>query len=281
MKRRVVAGEFRQIYNPSLHETEAWYINDHCFIQDKCGLWHMFGITQTEPAKPLEEKSFAHATSRTLCNPQWEKQEHVLHTDPSWKETHVWAPHIVFHDDTYYMFYCAGGESNDKYRIHLAASQDLWNWKRHEANPMVIDGFDARDPMVINHEGLWIMYYTATSTPAGGHHTVETVTSTNLVEWGNKQRVFTHLQTGTFGGPTESPFVIQRNGHFYLMVCTNDPYNTSAIYESDTPFGWSIDNVVGEFPTHASEIILHEGQYYISRAGWGEGGLYLAKLDWV
>lgn len=280
-KMLVTSGEFEQIYNPSLGETEQWYINDHCFIQDKDGLWHMFGITQTEPAKPLEEKFFAHATSKSLDNPQWEKQPHVLFTDKDWHESHVWAPHIIEHEGTYYMFYCAGGPSNDKYRIHLATSKDLWNWERHEANPMLIDGFDARDPMIINHEGLWIMYYTATSTPTGGNHTVECVSSIDLIHWENKRRVFTHPQTGTFGGPTESPFVIKRNGKFYLTVCTNNPYNRSEMYVSYTPFEWDIENVVGDFPTHASEIIFHEGEYFISRAGWGEGGLYLAKLTWA
>ena len=281
-KTLITSSEFKRIYNPSVGETEQWYINDHCFIQDKTGLWHMFGITQTEPAKPLEEKFFAHATSTDLLSSQWEKQEHILHADyESWKETHVWAPHVIEHEGMYYMFYCGGGDSHDQYRIHLATSEDLWNWQRHEANPLLIDGFDARDPMIINHNGLWIMYYTATSNPTGGNHTVMTVTSKDLIHWENRQLAFMHPDTGTYGGPTESPFVIKRNDRFYLFVCTNDPYNSSAAYESDNPFQWNIENLVGEFPTHASEVIEYKDKYYISRAGWGEGGLYLAEMSWA
>ncbi len=283
MKMNVKAGRFVKIYNPSENETEPWYMNDHCFIQDRTGLWHMFGITQTEPAKALEEKFLAHATSTNLLNPQWEKQEHVLRTDyHRWNETVVWAPHIIEYEDKYYMFYCAGGDSHSKYKIHLAISDDLWNWERHEANPMIIDGFDARDPMILRHENEWIMYYTANSSPVGGNHTVAAVTSKDLVHWSDKSEVFISSESGTYGGPTESPFVVKRNDRYYLFVCTNAPYNTSAVYESDNPFEWNESNRVGSFPSHASEVIHlpSKDKYYLSRAGWGEGGLYLAELLW-
>jgi arabinan endo-1,5-alpha-L-arabinosidase len=63
------AGAFQRIYDPSIGESGPWYINDHCFIQDADGLWHMFGITHAEPADPLDERFFAHATSRELLAP--------------------------------------------------------------------------------------------------------------------------------------------------------------------------------------------------------------------
>jgi len=278
----IETGAFQRIYDPSVGQPESWYINDHCFIQDEAGLWHMFGITQMEPAKPLEEVFFAHATSRDLLAPQWKRQAHVLTADASWHETHVWAPHIIQHEGLYYMYYCAGGEDHAHYRIHLATSPDLWTWTRHPANPMVMDGFDGRDPMILRADGKWIMYYTANSTPEGGNHVVVGVTSDDLISWGNKQVVFTHPKTGTYGGPTESPFVVNRNGKYYLFVCTNEPYNTSSVFESESPYAWSIENEVGTFPSHASEVVQdpNDGKWYLSRAGWGQGGLYLATMSW-
>ena len=41
-------------------------------------------------------------------------------------------------------------------------------WARHPANPLVVDGYEARDPMVLRVGDRWVMYYTATSAPAGG-----------------------------------------------------------------------------------------------------------------
>jgi predicted GH43/DUF377 family glycosyl hydrolase len=280
---KITAGEFKKIYDPSVGMPEKWYINDHCFVQDDDGTWHMFGITHQEPAAPKDEKFFAHATSRELLNPQWEKHEHVLHANfDRWQETHVWAPHVIKHDDHYYMYYCGGGTDDANYKIHLATSPDLWDWTRHESNPMVIDGYHARDPMVLRHEDQWIMYYTANSEPAGGNHVVAAVTSQDLVHWKNKRVVFVHPKRGTYGGPTESPFVVRRNGSFYLFVCTNEPYNDSAVYESDNPWNWSFEGQVGQAPSHASEVIqTPSGEWFLSRAGWGEGGLYLAPLEWL
>jgi predicted GH43/DUF377 family glycosyl hydrolase len=278
----VRARRFQRIYDPSVGEDRPWYINDHCFVQDDDGLWHMFGITHAEPANPLDEKFLAHATSKEILAGAWEKQPHVLHADTEgFGECHVWAPHVVREGGLYHMFYCAGDEDHTRYKIHLATSEDLWTWQRHPKNPMWIDGFDARDPMVIRSGDEWILYYTATSQPQGGNHVVAAVTSDDLVHWSNKRVVFTHPAEGTFGGPTESPFVVERQGSFYLFVCTNRPYAHSAVYASESPFCFSIEDLVGEIPAHAAEVIAApDGRWFVSRCGWGQGGLYLAELDW-
>ena len=146
---------------------------------------------------------------------------------------------------------------------------------------MVVDGFDGRDPCIFRHNDQWIMYYTANRPADEGNHVVMAVTSNDLIHWDDKRVVFTHPAIGTFGGPTESPFVVERKGKFYLFVCTNNPYDTTAAYESDSPLEWDIKNQVGDFPAHAAEVIsLPNDEWYISRAGWGRGGVYLAKLIW-
>src|SRR5262245_52762795 len=163
----VEAGEFVKIYDPSVGEKGKWYINDHCFIRGKDGTWHLFGITHAEPSDALDEDNFAHATSSALMQIPWKKEPFALTVAPEapWKEEHLWAPHVVEHDGTYYMFYCAGDADHTKYKIHLATSKDLKAWTRHPKNPMIVDGFDGRDPFVMPMGKGWIMYYTATSEP--------------------------------------------------------------------------------------------------------------------
>jgi len=278
-------GEFNKIYDPSLGEKERWYINDHTFIRAEDGRWHLFGITHREPANAQQEKFLAHATAPDLTGP-WTKQASVLQVDEKQNETVVWAPYVLRHAGLYWMYYCAGGRDHARYRIHLATSADLWSWKRHAANPMVVDGYDARDPMVLRFGDQqsgdeWLLYYTATSTPRGGNHTVKVVAGRDLSHWGNSREVFRDAETGTYGGPTESPFVVARNGKYYLFVCTNHGYNETAVYASETPFHWDAANLVGKFPAHAAEVIqTPEGKWFVSRAGWGQGGVYLAELRW-
>ncbi len=273
-------GEFHKIYDPSTGEQDRWYINDHTFIRAEDGQWHLFGITHREPANPQQEKFLAHATASSLTGP-WNKQAPVMQADETQNETVVWAPHVVRNGGSYWMFYCAGGKEHARYRIHLATSTDLWHWKRHPANPMVVDGYDARDPMAMQFLDQWLLYYAATSRPDGGNHTVKVVTSPDLIHWSNQQEAFRAPEVGTFGGPTESPFVVTHQGKWYLFVCTNHGYNETAVYESDSPFHWAVANLVGKFPAHAAEVIqTPEGKWFVSRAGWGQGGVYLAELTW-
>lgn len=277
-----IAGEYFRIYNPSIGENESWYINDHCFIMDKEGTWHLFGITHADPAKPWDEDNLAHATSKNLTEFPWEKHPFALSVveDP-WDEVHLWAPHVVYNDGKYYMFYCAGDKDPSKYKIHLATSDDLWTWQRHPENPVVRDGQYARDPFILKVDDKWVMYYTANSDPAGGNHIVAYRTSDDLVHWGERHTAYTDPKIGKGGGPTESPFVVQRGEYYYLLIGPRDGYVSTDMFVSKDPFHWDIKNKVGHFDSHAAEMIRDiDGKWYVSHCGWGKGGVYLAPLYW-
>ncbi len=279
---KITANEYKRFYDPSDGENEKWYINDHCIIKGADGLWHLFGITHKEPADPLDEKFCAHAVGTSLSDLPWKKLPFPMHAEEKYGEAHFWAPHVIYHDGLYYMYWCAGSlEGHDKYKIMLATSSDLYTWTRvTEANPIIIDGFDARDPMVIRIGDKWVLYYTANSSPKGGNHIVACLTSDDLIHWGDRKVVFTDPHIGTFGGPCESPFVIFEGGKYYLFIGPREGYNSTHVFESDDPFSFSIENKVGDLPAHAAEVVRDEnGEYYTTRAGWGEGGVYIAKLN--
>jgi len=279
----VEAGSFVHVYDPSVGAKENWYINDHCFVRGADGLWHLFGITHQEPAAPMEERVFAHATAKTLLQQSWDKQAPAMAYAPEapWNEEHLWAPHVTYADGTYLMFYCAGARDHSKYKIHLATSDDLKSWTRHPKNPVVVDGFDARDPFLMKDASKWLLYYTANSNPTGGQHVVKCVISTNLVEWGGAKTVYTDPSQGTYGGPTESPFVVRRGPNYYLFVGPRPDYDGTDVFLSKDPFHWKIDDKVGHIPAHAAEVVRDEGgKWFVSRCGWGKGGVYLAPLKW-
>ncbi|GAA2333039.1 hypothetical protein GCM10009854_05580 [Saccharopolyspora halophila] len=277
----VSAGEFVRVYDPSVGEDEQWYYNDHTMIRDAAtGLWHVYAITHAEPADPLDEKHFGHATAPSPRGP-WTKRPFALSADPSAGERHIWAPHVVFANGVYHMFYAAGTRDHTAYRMHLATSTDLRNWTRSEANPLFTDGFDARDPMVTRVGPLWVMYYTATSTPEGGNHQVAYRVSMDLVRWSGKRVAFEHPERGTTGGPTESPFVVRRPDGWYLFICCESGYEDTRVYRSADPFRFTVDNPAGRINAHASEVIAEpDGTASITGAGWGRGGLHLAPLHW-
>ena len=274
-------GEFTRIYDASVGETEQWYINDHCFIRDANGIWHLFGITHQEPMNPIGEDNFAHAVSTNLTS-GWEKRHFALTVDEKAGESHLWAPYVISHDGLYYMYYCGGSnEGNDKYKINLATSKNLNDWERHPANPMVVDGYDARDPFILKLKDEWIMYYTATSKPQGGNYTVNAVVSKDLIHWSDRRIVFTDPSIGKWGGPTESPTIIQRGGYYYLFIGPRDDYRGTCVYKSKDPFDFKIENFVRRINSHAAEVIKDvNGDWYVSHCGWGQDGVYLASLEW-
>ena len=105
---------------------------------------------------------------------------------------------------------------------------------RHEANPLVVDGYEARDPMVLRVGDQWVMYYTATSTPDGGQFVVKAVTSDDL-SWCGARVVYTDARAGTYGGTTESPFVVERDGRFFLFIGPEWGMNVERPYANDAP----------------------------------------------
>jgi beta-fructofuranosidase len=294
----ITAGPFERIYDPSVGEAERWYINDHTFIRDRAGIWHLIGITHAEPFFPKDELHLAHATAPSLRGP-WTKQPFALSTDPAAGETHLWAPHVIDHDGRYWMFVCAGGASPSEYRIHLATSDDCTRWTRHPENPLIVDGFEARDPMVLRVGDRWVMYYTATTEPGGGHHIIAAAESDDLVHWSGRHTVYTDELVGSYGGPTESPFVVERGGRFLLFMGPSrfgeamarlgrgeDPdwasiYSTTLVLASDDPLRFDRADEVARIEAHASEVVVDEqGDTWISHCGWGQRGVYLAPLRW-
>jgi beta-fructofuranosidase len=277
----VEAGNFTEIFDPKAGEKDSWCINDHTFVHAPDGTWHVFGITHILPVDFFRDpgKNLLHATAKALTQSSWHKEPFAVTAD--WDkhgEWFFWAPYVIRHDGLFYMFVCAGNNKGHQYKIHLLTSKDLWQWDRSRANPLLTDGFDARDPNVLWAGKEWILYYTATSKPEGGNHIVASVTGKDLLHWSGRRVVFTHVRKGTFGGPTESPFVVRRGKSFYLFACDGGTIN---VYLSKDPFHWEAGNQVGTIYAHASEVVRDvDGKWYISHAGWEHGGLSLAPLIW-
>ena len=117
-------GAFQKIYDPSVNEREDWYINDHTFIKGRDGKYHLFGITGTDPKNKTDihlhidsskEKFLAHATSESLLKLPWKKETFPLKAEKLYGESYIWAPYIIKHQDTYYLYYAVGNLQKSKF----------------------------------------------------------------------------------------------------------------------------------------------------------------------
>lgn len=290
---RITAGPKQRLLVANADQ-RPWYINDHTLVQGPDGAWHVFGIWHAEPADPLDETFFLHASTdgplvpselvedgRT--SPTWTVHDPVLAARTELGETHVWAPHVVALDDgTYLMAYASGTADHERYRITLATSDDLCSWHHGPNSQVLVDGYDARDPMLLAHQGRWLLYYTRTSRPDGGTHQVAFVESDDLVHWTQPEVAFDSGVVGTFGGPTESPFVIAdpvRPGGWLLFVCESTLYDRTLVYASDDPRHFSPDGLVEvDLDEHCAEVVHDQGRWYLTGGGWGRGGLTIRPL---
>jgi arabinan endo-1,5-alpha-L-arabinosidase len=279
-----VMGQSVHIFDQGAGEKKPWYINDHCIVKGPDNRWHLFGITHQVEVVPLPdfERFFAHASSPTLLQIPWQKHPLALKYDHELGETHVWAPHIIEKDGTYYMFYAAGGGHWDS-MIDLATSKDLFHWERPPVNPLFKDFYDARDPMVLKHGDEYLLYYCKTFSKEDPKSTVALRRSKDLVHWSEPEfaLVLSDFPRVLNSGHTESPFVFERQGRFYMVVCTPYlHYRLTRVFVSDNPFKFDEKNEITAFVAHCAEIVEDNGNFYASHAGWFYQGVYLAPLSW-
>ncbi len=265
------------------------YVVDHAIIK-KDELWHLVyirGIAATNwPEYPLS--NFGHAVSHDLVN--WHIRKPVLETVEDGFDTYqVWAPHIILHDDRYWIFYTGVTDSATQ-AICLATSEDLYHWERHDGNPLFNSQpwghwdeshwSDCRDPMILKDRDTFYCYYTAgRMIPGTDNHEycLGIASSRDLLNW--KDEGFRRLEH-TLETPPESPFVVKRNGEYYLFY-TNYKHGIVYVRSPDPLHGWKEDpddpqSIIKG--VSASEIFQAHGKWYITLISHMNNGLHFFEI---
>ena len=237
-----------QIDIPALEKLLQCGSLDHrrrgCDVARRAARFSRAGETRWPPwFDAHEEKQLAHAVASSLTTPQWRKQPFALVADHT--ESVLWAPHVISHEELLLHVLCG------RLRRNATATSACTSRRRRTCsggrairqNPLFIDGFEARDPMVLRVGDRWVMYYTATDPPSGGNHVVAYRTSTDLASWSERGLAFVDPKQGTGAGPTESPFVVQRGEFFYLFLSMRHDYvpghyADTEVFRSRDPLHW-------------------------------------------
>jgi Glycosyl hydrolases family 43 len=271
----------------------TYYVNDHTLIQGPGGEWHLFGIFHQEPMRAEIEIDFVHAVAAERDPARWgdgsfevaaEPYRIALHADPSIGETHVWAPHVVRSDGRYVMVYQSGGPDDDHAAIRLAESDDLYHWTRIGRLPLFEDICVARDPMLVRREGAWALYYTRCDSITGRHSGVAYRLSHDLVHW-SEARMALSLERGpasTNSGYTESPFVFERGGSYWLSVSAYPlAWDATLVYRSSVPSSFA-DVPYTRLRARAAEWVFGaRGELWLTHAGPGQGGVWMSAIDGI
>ncbi|OFZ17256.1 MAG: hypothetical protein A2X86_02050 [Bdellovibrionales bacterium GWA2_49_15] len=277
-------GPQSQILNVRDLPSGAHYVNDHTIIQDREGLFHLFGIFHHEPFTPMEERDFVHATTAENESALGPYQNPHVSMQALPGEAQIWAPHILKDEHRYVMAFRASGPDNDRSKILFATSPDLEKWTR------LPGGFEdlcvARDPMLFRLGTLWVVYYTRCVSKENRASGVAYRVSSDLIHWSAPAMALAlGPETRAFNSAySESPFVFERGGWFYLSIT---PYpiswDASLVYRSRSPFHFE-PNAIGRLRTHAPEWFAENGDFemgklFFTHAGAGQGGVWASLLQ--
>ena len=260
---------------------------DHSFVE-KDGRLHVFynidriGYEWTE----RYVDSFGHAWTEDLRH--WHIEPRCLSVEPGkYEDYQIWSPGITARDGQYYMYY-TGVNYAVAQSLRLARSTDLYHWEKYTDQPVFLPGewsgwridrwSDCRDPApLIDGDGTAYLYY-CTAVADGserGRAAMGIACSKDLLHW--EDCGFCELEGCT--NALESPFVMHRDGRYYLFYTNVGRGTAYAI--ADAPLGpWKAMGMLIETdgrypcPNHVpscSEVFCFKGQWYISCA-WRHPG---------
>ncbi len=282
MKIPRIASDWRILFKP---EKNGNYVNDHSVVIGSDGKWHLFGITSFDGI-PAHERYFVHGVGESL------REEFVEVGRSVDRGTLAWAPCVIRRGENYYMFYGPSPTS-------LAVSFDMYEW--YGTNIYLKDEplmGAHRDHFVLQlEENKYLMYVVGVCEKRGA---VSCFSSSDLLNWQFENFALTSGEKAPLTpgwGAFESPFVVKKDGLYYLFVtytdCSDENYNDTLVFCSDDPksFGRYNGGVDGAVPitklkAHAPEVLSENGEYYITTCGWNtkpnpnKGAVSIARLEW-
>ena len=271
------------------------YVNDHCLVRAHDGRWHLFGITKSTPEiDPHGERWFCHGSGPSLTAGGFTEHGRVCDFG-----ARAWAPAVAWDGQRWVMIY-----GPDLLRAAVCDDSGLVSW--HEA-PCSLVGAPIqgvmRDGMIFRlDDDTWLLYSTGKRGRAGA---VSVCVSEDLLHW---RFVRFALRTAE-GAPkqppwaaTESPFVFERDGEYWLSITYTTSgggpadYHETLLFRSSNPFDFGCYDgdprtAAARLEAHAPEYVRdpESGLWYVTSAGWtGDrfgtvipGSVAIRELEWV
>jgi hypothetical protein len=240
----------------------GWH-SDFCLVEDQENRWHCIGIGGQDSS----DKTLFHAVGRNLIQP-FDYGDKISAGGGS-SPDHMWAPFTVWENPHAALLYYAHLQAGERQTMRMLVSDgpNLETWHPYAGSSLlhgnvVMDEPAVRDPCIFWDDSLgsYIMYYAASTTC----NVIRARTSSDLFHWSDPKTV---AGTPDTYQAAESPFVLKRNGLYYLWISGFD-YGRMSLYISEDPFnfGDAMANRIEEQSGHAPEIVSENGTDYMASA---------------
>ncbi|HSJ66421.1 MAG TPA: arabinan endo-1,5-alpha-L-arabinosidase [Anditalea sp.] len=200
----------------------------------------------------------------------WTREEQVFKEAPTWAldvapdfKNHIWAPDIIFHEGTYYLYYSVSSFAKNTSAIGVTINKTLdssspdYNWQDQGIVIQSVPGRDlwnAIDPHIIKDDDgtAWMSYGSFWN----GLKLVKLSDDLLSAEIGpedwftiaRRERTFTLDDRDPGDGAVEAPFIFRKDGTYYLFVsfdlcCRGDKSTYKVVVgRSDTVQGPYLDS---------------------------------------
>ncbi len=292
-------GESKKIFDakpsPDFDENK-WYTNDHCFIEDKEGILHWFGINNPYPPTGTRDKGrlyryhpyLGHLTSDEATK-NWKREKFAI--DESEGTEYVGAPCVVWHEESGRWVMVVETRLDDTRRMEVAWSDDLFNWERtYKAILPETLWISSRDPHIMKDDDgkYWIHLVSVDNTVSPTLSQVVRIKTSDFVNFENPKPILS-IADGVPWCGVESPILIERNGLWYLFFTyAHRRYAETIVVVSDTPDYFDVErNILTTLFGHAAKIFEYKGKTYISSCGpddeqrLNHHSVSLAELGWM
>lgn len=292
------------------HELNA--VVDHHVFQDAAGIWHAWAcVRNTQVGRVL----YHWRTADFHASP-WEDTGEMVRCDRSCGESvddyggmeWLQSPFVVRDGGTFYMFYgghttgadasgrpASGDDPRNECQMCLMTSPDGVAWKRHHnadgTSRVFVGPGEVRDPCVVRIGGLWHCYYAGYELQQADRPGFYCRSSSDLVHWSAPACVHRDLEVGAEFGMrrrwhTECPFVVEREGWYYLFRTLRYYNPITYVYRSADPLDFGIDGagdrLITQLPVAAPEVIAGpDGREYLTSVHNPPLGMQMAPLRWV
>ena len=294
----VIDGEYVRIYMPAGDtyrgpDTKSfengkfyseWIPNDFSIMRDGKE-WHMVGISHPKPqdfrgafdcGKDVHEaeyqlfhaKGCAESFKELFCENSFSDEEKLLYPhNRTGEDNEIWAPHLMKINGKNGILYSPG-------RIRLAQSEGFENWETKTLFPCTSPA--SRDPYVYCEDGVNYVIYT-------DGEVLKYRTTKDFSAFSDEKILLSKKFENT---QLESPFLLKKDGMYYLFVSVWDGKNgaydeRTFVFCSETIEDLNVGAPITMLRAHAPEIVRDDdGTYYILSVFYPQNGISAAKIVW-
>jgi hypothetical protein len=277
--------------SPKLPElpSDPGQVVDHCVFRAASGKWQLWMqirgtavgrvFYRLEGGETLEQPDWTH---HGIC---WRADRNAGESWNTGDQEWIHAPYVMREGKQFILYYGGGPSKQGGAQICVATSTDGITFQRLKNEKGLTEvcsgpGF-GRDPMVLRIGDEYVMYYAADRNN-GGVIVARTSPRPFGAPWSDYRIVSEKGVCGTDRTSQQCPYVVHRDGIYYLFkMGPSNRYETAVYYSGDPfDFGKEDDQLLCVLKSSASEVIEADGRFYLSSLIPGYKGVRIRRLEW-